>query len=743
MKIITPLLKKTPLALALSALIVASVQAQDTAEQPEKKAKRGAAAMMMEEIQVTARKRSNAEALQDVPLAVTAYSGEQLDSMFVQNLQDLSFTAPNVQLESAGTFPGVQNFSIRGQGINSSIPSIDPTVGTFVDGVYLGVTFGAVIDMFEVESVEVLRGPQGLLFGRNVTGGAVALRTSRPDGEFGYRVRSMITDENRTNVAASIEGSLIEDKLAAKLVMYYDDDEGYFENNNVQADTTNDNFGALQTDFARATLVFNPTDYLDLTLIVEDGKTTGQAAAWGSVDAQRDGIIGGFHTDASTNVFGTASDDPGFTDMTWTQVTQETNFDVNWGDGKITNILAWREVALDSQTDLDASEQLLFQVAGTTTQDQLSNELRYAGSFMDDKLDLTTGVYYFEQDISYREGRTIFGGAILVAAGGNMDHDTWGAFTTADYHLTDALTLTGGIRYTKENKSASVIDNSAAAGGTCTDIVSYQCAYDDLADSWSNVTPKLGASYQLNEDSQVYAFYTKGFRSGGVNFRNSKPDLIPAGPTKEEEQDSFEIGLKSDWMDGRLRTNVAAFYNKISDMQRELNMSDPDVLVLQGTVNAGDATIQGVEAEVIALITDNLAINMSAGYLDGEWDKVNPDYQEFIGSDLTRLSPKTASIGLTYDMDLADFGSMTLRSSYSYRDAAAYLDSNFEYFDVMQDVNASIDYLSPDQNWRVSLFGKNLNDQARYGNLTQASVLGTVGPMQKGKRLGLEVEYTY
>jgi len=742
MQIIGPMLQKTPIALALSALIVAGATAQESTA-PEKKASRGAAAMMMEEIQVTARKRSNAEALQDVPLAVTAYSGEQLDSMFVQNLQDLSFTAPNVQLEASGTFPGVQNFSIRGQGINSSIPSIDPTVGTFVDGVYLGVTFGAVVDMFEVESVEVLRGPQGLLFGRNVTGGAVALRTSRPDGEFGYRVRTTVTDANRTNVAASVEGSLIEDKLAGKLVAYYDNDNGYFENNNVGAGTTRDDFGAMQTDFARGTLVFTPTDDLELTLIVEDGTSKGHAATWGSVDAQRDGIIGAFHTDASANDFATASDDPGFTDMAWTQVTQETNFDVDFGNGKITNILAWRDVELASRTDLDGSEQLLFQVAGTTLQDQLSNELRYAGSFMDDKLDLTTGLYYFEQDISYREGRTIFGGSILVAAGGDMNHKTWGAFTTADYHLTDDLTITAGARYTYEDKSAVVIDNSAAAGGVCRDIVNYDCTYDNLEQDWSNVTPKIGVRYQLSEDAQVYAFYTKGFRSGGVNFRNSKPDLIPPGPTKEEEQDSFEVGLKSDWMDGRLRTNVAVFYNEITDMQRELNISDAEVLVLQGTVNAGDATIQGIEAEVIALVTENLAINLSAGYIDGEWDTINPDYQAAIGSDLTRLSPKTASIGLTYDLNLGEAGDMIFRTTYSYRDQAAYLDSNFEYFDVMQDVNASIDYLSPDQHWKVSLFGKNLNDQARYGNLTQASVLGTIGPMQKGKRFGIEAEYRY
>ena len=146
-------------------------------------AQEGSAGALLEEIVTTARKRSEAEAVQDVPIAVSAFGAEQLDALFVTRIDDLGHLMPNVQLETIGTFPGVQSFSIRGQGINSSIPSVDPTVGVFYDGIYMGTTFGVVVDTFDLESVEVLRGPQGLLFGRNVTGGAVLLRTRRPTGE--------------------------------------------------------------------------------------------------------------------------------------------------------------------------------------------------------------------------------------------------------------------------------------------------------------------------------------------------------------------------------------------------------------------------------------------------------------------------------------------------------------------------------------------------------------------------------
>ena len=213
-------LTATSAALASAAVVVFSLPNNALAQD-------GAAGALLEEIVTTARKRSTAEAVQDVPIAVSAFGAAQIDALFVKKIDDLSYLMPNVQLEAVGTFPGVQNFSIRGQGINSSIPSVDPTVGVFVDGLYMGTTYGVVIDTFDLESIEVLRGPQGLLFGRNVTGGAVVVRNARPNGESGTRLRVGMNDEEHYNVAAAIEGALIEDRLAAKMVFYYDDDKGY------------------------------------------------------------------------------------------------------------------------------------------------------------------------------------------------------------------------------------------------------------------------------------------------------------------------------------------------------------------------------------------------------------------------------------------------------------------------------------------------------------------------------------
>lgn len=181
-------------------------------------AARGATDAFLEEILVTATKKAGGVDVQDAPVAITAYGEEQLDALFVRDLKSLSYSAPSVQLEDIGTTRGTANFSIRGMGINSSIPSIDPTVGVFVDGMYMGVNSGIVMDTFDLEGVEILRGPQGLLFGRNVTGGAVLMRTTRPGDEF--RMNTKVAAETGMNYYAStVMSGPLSDTVGAKFAV--------------------------------------------------------------------------------------------------------------------------------------------------------------------------------------------------------------------------------------------------------------------------------------------------------------------------------------------------------------------------------------------------------------------------------------------------------------------------------------------------------------------------------------------
>ena len=220
------------------AMIPATASAQDAVEEEEQQTGRTSIADATNVIVVTGTKTQNAENVQDVPLAVTAFNAESLDALKVRDVQGLTYSAPNVSLDQIGTSRGTANFSIRGLGINSSIPSIDPTVGVFVDGVYLGFNGGVVFDLFDLESVEILRGPQGILFGRNTTGGAVLINTGNPTdyltGKFRAAVDGPLVDGGRGGanytVSGVISGPIVEDTLLFKLGGYYNKDEGYFTN---------------------------------------------------------------------------------------------------------------------------------------------------------------------------------------------------------------------------------------------------------------------------------------------------------------------------------------------------------------------------------------------------------------------------------------------------------------------------------------------------------------------------------
>jgi iron complex outermembrane receptor protein len=757
----------------LTALVALSLPTTASAQE-------GSAGAMLEEIVTTARKKSDAEKAQEVPVALNAFGAAQLDALFVKKLDDLSYRMPNVQLEAVGTFPGVQNFSIRGQGINSSIPSVDPTVGVFVDGVFVGTTYGVVLDTFDLESIEVLRGPQGLLFGRNVTGGAVLLRNARPNGEFGAKVRVGMTDEEHSNVAAAIEGALVEDRLAAKLAVLYDKDNGYFENINQSIPPNpaaavfpaphplqpfyaepalRSQVGEMETTLIRPTLVWTPSDSADITLILESGKVEGDGAVWANVTDQRAGTVPNFKTTA---------DEIGFTEIDWYQSTLEVNIDA-FG-GTITNILGYREVDADSAADIDGTLLPLFSAPGFTTQDQISNELRWSGR-LTDNWDTTIGLYWFDQDIEYREGRYIWlppgfapgipptGLNLTVALGGDMQAENFGIFWNNDFYVGDSWVFSAGIRYTDESKKAQIITAPLDDTGQpvpCRDVVTFDCTFDNLKGDWDNITPKLGVQWNFSESGQMYGFWSKGYRSGGFNFRNAKPFFIPPGPTREEENNTYEIGLKTDFADGRVRLNVAAFYNEITDMQRELNIGDQQVIVLQATLNAGDVTIQGAEVDLVALLTDTFSINASVGVQDGEYDRIDPFVLQLeaileaagqpstvIGPDLPRLAPSNYSLGFSWDIPAGSLGIFNVAANYSYREGHPYNDANTEIFDDQERIDASANWFSPGGSWSVSLYGKNLSDEANWGNLTSIAGLWTAGPMQKGRFLGMEVNWRY
>ena len=389
---------------------------------------------LLEEVIVTARKRE--ESAQNVPLSVTAFGADQLEALKIRNLENLAVGIPNVAMDDIGTFRSTANFSIRGLGINSSIPSIDPTVGVFIDGVYMGQNSGIVLDMFDVQRVEVLRGPQGTLFGRNVTGGAVLINTKRPTDQFEFSARVAIDGNPNGDgglnkyAMASISGPL-GDSAGFRLSAYQNKDDGWFVNL-----ANGKDFGEAETTIFRPVLTWQLSDKVEMTFRWEHMESDGQGPA--SQTHTNGSGVPGFFANFDRDSFDFSIDGEGFVDLENDLVTFQIDWDVDFGNGTITNIFGWKYYSAMGESDIDAQPVWLFHAPFWNTQEQYSNELRYNGSF--GNATVTTGIFWFTNEINYHERRNLLGiatGGVAPAqtqdGGGNYWVDSLAWFASLDY----------------------------------------------------------------------------------------------------------------------------------------------------------------------------------------------------------------------------------------------------------------------------------------------------------------------
>ncbi len=755
-------IKLSALGLSISGLMLLSLTTAAMADD-EAESSRGSS-VLLEEVLVTARKRE--ESAQNVPIAVTAYGSAQLEAMKVRDLGNLSVGMPNVAMDDIGTTPGTANFSIRGLGINSSIPSIDPTVGVFVDGVYIGQNAGVVVDMFDIQSIEVLRGPQGTLFGRNVTGGAVLINTKRPGDELAISARVAIEGNPNGDggvnkyAMASISGPLSEN-FGARLSVYQNTDDGWFVNQ-----ANGENFGEADTTIIRPVLSWKVSDTVDMTLRWEHLESDGDGPA--SQSHTNGSGVASFWTNFDRDSFDFAIDNEGFFDIENDLVTWETNIDVAFGNGTITNIFGWRDYVSTGSSDIDSTPQAFFHADFWSNAEQYSNELRFNGVF--GKSNVTAGVYWFTNEVNYHERRNLLGiatGGIAPAqrqdGGGDYYVDSLAAFFSVDHDISDTLTLNAGIRFTHEEKEAditSLVRNiSAFPNLTECNVTEGSCAFDfSDKETWNAWSGKLGATYTISEDKRVYGHWSRAQRSGGYNLRNTAIDTVNLGPGPfdEETVDNFELGFKSE-LAGRGRFNAAVFYNQIDDMQREINLSDPISGVVQVIKNTADAEIFGVELDGTFALTDNLVLLASLGWIDASYDEVRFDLNGdgAINNadkdlDLPRAAKWTYSVGLSHSLGFSNGGQLTSRINFAYRDDSSYTDNNLGFLLSQDILDAGLDYSTADGRWIVSLYGRNLLDSVNHGGDTQLPSLlgplplgGTFSPLSKGQVVGLEVTLNY
>ncbi|MEM9421693.1 MAG: TonB-dependent receptor [Pseudomonadota bacterium] len=754
MPTILPNRRRSVLKSALLGVSVAAVSATGAIAQDSQRA----TDIVRDQIFVTGTKKAGGEELQSAPVAVTAYGAEALDALFVRDVTSLSYSIPNVQLEDVGTFPGTANFSIRGIAVNSSIPSIDPAVALVYDGVPLAINNGVIFDTFDLEAVEVLRGPQGTLFGRNATAGAVVLRTSDPTDELTIKAKAAVETGLLYRTSGVISGPVIEDVLSAKLGILYEDDKGYFENagaalNNpvfgsdqVRGALRRDDLGARETFVIRPAIRFTPTDFLEIVTKYERGEVDG------FVNPGQNRAFNGDEFEVSINEFGSFEAD-------WTQVTNEINWDVSFGNGTITNITGYRDYTSVSIGDVDSLPAPIFSSFARTEHEQFSNELRYSGRF-GDRVEVTAGLFYLDQDLLYIEDRDIPSqriplnpldpGSPLVPipfiGGGEQDVETFGIFAQADVELTDQFTLILGGRYSDESKTANI--ERIFSDNDCTRDGCSSFDVNGLEAGFSAFTPKVGVQYEPTDNFQAYVSYTESIRSGGFNFRNTTA-TTPIEPFDEEEVQSIEAGIKTELFDNRLRLNAAIFQMKLDDLQREVNRSDNTSQVVQEITNTADATIEGIEAEFLASVTDNFVVTGQFGITTGDYDEVRFDISgdgivsdNDLRLDLPRLAPRTYGIGFIYDQDFGSGGIVTARANYNHRASAKYTDNNLGIFPEADMIDASLAWNPPAEGWTVSAYGKNLLNEITFGNDTQLP-FGTFSPLNKGRIVGVEVKFEY
>ncbi len=729
----------------------------------------GVSSVLLEKVTVTARKRE--EPIQNVPISVTHFSSEEIDALKVRNLESLAVKMPNVALDDIGTVGGIANFSIRGLGINSSIPSVDPTVGVFVDGVYFGANIGgALFDTLDIESIEVLRGPQGTLFGRNVTGGAILINTKKPGDtlEVSFRTSFEGGGESLNSYYMGTVGGPLGETVSARITAYTNQDNGWFKNLH-----TGKAFGDLDVRMVRPVLVWEPTDDLNLVLryqydsIDGDGPaaqnhTNGFGVSNAAANFDRDSH------DFSINNEGKRENEAHF-------FSARADWDVGFGNGTITNIFGWRDSETFSAVDLDASPLELMSAQAWSNYRQWSNELRYTGRFFE-RLNATTGVYYFSNKINYHENRSLLTAAIAASGlpfppgtdvsqfgGGNYDVETLGLFLSLDYDLTSQLTLTAGTRYTRDKRKGEIAliptSSPLAPLPSCNIVEGPTCEFDFIdEETWHSWSPKLGATYYISGEANFYGHWTRGFRSGGYNLRNLSPVHSP-GPYDEETIDSFEAGFKVTKDRGRLYG--AAFYNMIDDMQREINFPDPALGIVQLIDNTADVETYGFELDGLFAIAENLFLTGSVGYANPEYTKVKHDFNrdgtldvKDLALELPRAAKWTYSVGLTHNTGAASWGRMTSRISYAYRDKSYFTDDNRGYILEQNILDAGIDIIPANGRFSIGLYGKNLLDEVKHGgDSTLPSTLGasplsaplggTFSPLAKGRIFGVQLTYRH
>ncbi len=658
----------------------------------------------LEEIVVTATKTGE-RALQDVPAAITAFAPEQLQDRGIENLADLPGAAPNLNI---GRFSNRVALTIRGIGSSNIFIGADPSSTVHIDGVYIARTNMVLTDFVDLERVEILRGPQGTLYGRNAVGGTINIVTSKPEEELRLAGSLEYGSFDRVRATASVSGPVIEDTLAMSIAGLFSTRDGYVENLSVERpDLSDEDIRAI-----RGALRYTPTDRFTFDL---------------ALDATRQGDLGPAYKPTGRDVLGNPSN-PAFTpmpidDFHTVNIDEETiNIINNYGLTATIGYDFTDEITLTSITgargmdqrwliDGDYSELLEWRQSFWDSQHQISQEVQLNGDT--GRFNWVAGVYYFHEKNDFNLTFDAFGLAPGLAI--NVDSDlvtnAYAVFAQTDIRITDQLNATIGGRYSHEKKTFDT-RGFVVLRDTLAEIPVPGFTYqrDGDTESWGAFTPKFGLDYGFTDDALAYFSATRGFKSGGYNITGTEPAYDP------EFIWAYEIGLKSTLADDRLQVNAAAFYYDYSDLQ--VQAFTPDGLL--DITNAADSTIWGLELEVTALPTDNFQITVTGAYLDATYDSYTtarasaPDVALDLSGNRLNFSPEWQfSVFGEYRVPLAAGFEGRLQADFRWQDQTFFSAFNDPGFgeDSYGLLNAQAAVTSPGGTWELAVFARNLTDK--------------------------------
>lgn len=681
----------------------------------------------LEEVIVTAQKR--AQNLQDIPIAVTAFSTADIERRNFSNIAQLADFTPNVIFDTTTSISGLSSGAavfIRGIGQIDFGLTTDPGVGTYVDGVYMSRSVGGVLDTLDIERIEILRGPQGTLFGRNTMGGALNITSQRPGREFGGLAELTLGDFDRIDVRAAIDLPL-GDTLGLRLAASSKQRDGY-----VDRLLVGDVLGDENRQSFRAALLWTPSNSFELYATADYAQI--DEASAGSVLAgitQAPNVIVYNLFDAPGNHvpgFGDGipyderfiTHDP---DTTYADGPTGTNLDIGgaaltlvWSleSLEIKSITAYRTTSGEFFRDPDNSPLVITHTSNPDyDHEQLTQEFTFTGEA--GPLEYVAGLFYLTEEGTDNVFVPLAPSLGFITNLADIDNDSAAVYGQATWHVTDQLRLTGGLRYTEDDKTFTPFQRILFGAAGPAPGVSVPLIPDDTVDArFDQATGRLAVEFKQNDEALYYASFTQGFKSGGFNFRYVVPrdEALAFDP---ETVDSYELGFKWQGAEDRLRLNANVFFMDYQDIQVQVFEVGGGPL----TQNAGTAEIRGAELELMAVPTPSLNLALALGYTDAEYTDLNPPTTDLAASlTLDAWLPNTpewtASASAEYTVPIR-WGSLAFRVDYSHTDDL-YNDaqnSPFLFQDAYDLWNTAIRYTSPTEAWEVSLFGTNLGDE-RY-----------------------------